>query len=71
MKKDESSVTSLISAFGRAYHSQYDEPKIFDDNLAKTLISQQEFRNIKMGHTNSALSDAARACRILRKRAAP
>ncbi|MCY8540771.1 class I SAM-dependent methyltransferase [Bacillus haynesii] len=47
MKKDESSVTSLISAFGRAYHSQYDEPKIFDDNLAKTLISQQEFTDIK------------------------
>ncbi|RCK12650.1 hypothetical protein DT075_09200 [Bacillus licheniformis] len=30
-----------------AYHSQYDEPKIFDDNLAKSLISQQEFADIK------------------------
>lgn len=29
------------------YHSQYDEPKIFDDNLAKSLISQQEFADIK------------------------
>ncbi|MGG1220188.1 class I SAM-dependent methyltransferase [Priestia endophytica] len=47
MKKDESSLTSLISTFGRAYHSQFDTPKIFDDYLAKELISQQEFNNIK------------------------
>ncbi|MFT0804131.1 class I SAM-dependent methyltransferase [Bacillus swezeyi] len=47
MKKDESSLTSLISAFGRAYHSQFDEPKIFDDHIAKDLISQHEFHDIK------------------------
>lgn len=46
MKPNESSITSLISAFARAYHSQYDTPKIFDDFIAKELISQQEFSGI-------------------------
>ncbi len=42
MKPNESSLTSLISAFGRAYHSQYDTPKIFDDYVAQELISKKE-----------------------------
>ncbi|MET3699790.1 methyltransferase (TIGR00027 family) [Bacillus oleivorans] len=45
MKKE--SLTSLISAFGRAYHSQFDTPKIFDDYLAKNLLTQKEFNDIK------------------------
>lgn len=47
MKQNESSLTSLISAFGRAYHSKYDTPKIFDDFMAKDLISQKEFSDIR------------------------
>ncbi|MED0669047.1 class I SAM-dependent methyltransferase [Aneurinibacillus aneurinilyticus] len=47
MKQGESSLTSLISAFGRAYHSKYDTPKIFDDFIAKDLISPKEFSNIR------------------------
>ena len=47
MKKNESSLTSLISAFGRAYHSKYDTPKIFDDFIAKDLITQKEFADIR------------------------
>ena len=47
MNKDESSLTSLISAFGRAYHSQFDTPKIFDDHIAKKLISPKEYNDIK------------------------
>ncbi|GED17629.1 class I SAM-dependent methyltransferase [Aneurinibacillus migulanus] len=47
MKKGESSLTSLISAFGRSCHSQFDTPKIFNDYIAKDLISQKEFNNIK------------------------
>ncbi|MEB2281909.1 class I SAM-dependent methyltransferase [Lysinibacillus xylanilyticus] len=47
MNKDKSSLTSLISAFSRAYHSQFDTPKIFDDYLAKKLITQQEFHDIQ------------------------
>ncbi|MDN9008971.1 class I SAM-dependent methyltransferase [Brevibacillus laterosporus] len=47
MKKGESSLTALISAFGRAYHSQFDTPKIFNDYIAKDLISQKECNDIK------------------------
>ncbi|MEY9980330.1 class I SAM-dependent methyltransferase [Lysinibacillus sp. RC79] len=47
MNKGESSLTSLISAFSRAYHSQFDTPKIFDDYLAKALITQKEFHDIQ------------------------
>ncbi|KYQ00498.1 O-Methyltransferase involved in polyketide biosynthesis [Bacillus cereus] len=48
MKKGESSVTSLVSAFGRAYHSEFDNPKIFDDYVAKEFISQKERNDIEM-----------------------
>ncbi|XJZ27508.1 class I SAM-dependent methyltransferase [Bacillota bacterium Lsc_1132] len=46
MKKNESSLTSLIAAFGRTYHSKNDTPKIFDDFIAKDLITQREFADI-------------------------
>ncbi|MEK4371976.1 class I SAM-dependent methyltransferase [Paenibacillus sp. FSL R5-0473] len=46
MKQNESSITSLISTFGRAYHSQHDTPLIFDDFMARLLISPQEFSDI-------------------------
>ncbi|KAB8138074.1 class I SAM-dependent methyltransferase [Gracilibacillus oryzae] len=46
MKKNESSMTSLVSAFVRAYHSKNDSPKIFDDFLAEEFISQEEFKSI-------------------------
>ena len=36
-----------MSAFVRAYHSKYDTPKIFDDFLAKDLITGQEWANIQ------------------------
>ncbi|EJQ69238.1 MULTISPECIES: class I SAM-dependent methyltransferase [Bacillus] len=47
MKQGESSVTSLVSAFGRAYHSEFDSSKIFDDYVAKDLISQKERNDIE------------------------
>ncbi|MGE6401120.1 class I SAM-dependent methyltransferase [Bacillus cereus] len=47
MKQGEASVTSLVSAFGRAYHSEFDSPKIFDDYVAKDLISQKERHDIE------------------------
>ena len=47
MKQNEASVTSLVSAFARSCHSQFDEPKVFDDFIAKDLISQEEFAEIK------------------------
>jgi methyltransferase (TIGR00027 family) len=47
VKKGEASITSLVSAFGRAYHSEFDSPKIFDDYLAKEFISPKERNDIE------------------------
>ncbi|MBY7112297.1 MULTISPECIES: class I SAM-dependent methyltransferase [Bacillus] len=47
VKKGEASVTSLVSAFGRAYHSEFDRPKIFDDYVAKDFISPKERNDIE------------------------
>ncbi|EJQ45813.1 hypothetical protein IEE_02191 [Bacillus cereus BAG5X1-1] len=47
VKKGEASITSLVSAFGRAYHSGFDTPKIFDDYVAKALISKKERHDIE------------------------
>lgn len=47
MHQQESSITSLVAAFSRAYHSQFDSPKIFDDYVAKELISQEEYQTIQ------------------------
>lgn len=47
MKDQGSSVTSLVSAFARAYHSINDTPKLFDDFLAKDMISPEEFSMIR------------------------
>ena len=47
VKQGEASVTSLVSAFGRAYHSEFDSPKIFDDYVAKDLILPKERNNIE------------------------
>lgn len=48
VKKGEASITSLVSAFGRSYHSEFDNPKIFDDYVAKEFISQKERNDIEM-----------------------
>lgn len=45
--EQKESLTSLISAFCRAYHSKYDKPKVFDDHVAQDLISEKEFLDIK------------------------
>lgn len=47
VKKGEASVTSLVSAFGRAYHSEFDSSKIFDDYIAKEFISSKERNEIE------------------------
>jgi len=53
MKKNEASVTSLITAFSRAYHSIYDTPHIFNDYIAKELLTQEEFIDIRKNLVNS------------------
>ena len=47
MKHGQASITSLVSAFSRAYHSQYDVPCIFNDSLATELLSPQEHSEIR------------------------
>src|SRR6478672_6898966 len=42
MESDKPSTTALISAFGRAYHSTHDDPKIFDDYLADKLFTAEQ-----------------------------
>lgn len=46
MEINKASLTAIVSAFGRAYHSLNDEPKIFNDYLADKMITDDEFRNI-------------------------
>lgn len=36
------SLTAMLTAFARAYHSSNDEPKIFDDFLAMDILTAQE-----------------------------
>lgn len=36
---ESSSITALVSAFARAYHSKNNEVKIFNDSKAEKIIS--------------------------------
>ena len=42
----EKNMTALVSCFVRAYHYESNEYKIFSDNLAKELLTQEEYQNI-------------------------
>lgn len=46
MQENQVSLTALISAFGRAYHARYESPKIFEDDLAYRLFSEEEFAEL-------------------------
>lgn len=46
MENNKPSATALITAYGRAYHSINESPKIFDDFLAKPLITEEEYKSI-------------------------
>lgn len=48
---EQKSMTALISAFSRAYHATYQGTKIFDDNVAKALFTQEEYRQIAQSMT--------------------
>ncbi|MGE5702889.1 MAG: class I SAM-dependent methyltransferase [Clostridia bacterium] len=43
MDKRPASLTALISAYARAYHSLHDAHSIFDDHLARHFFSDEEF----------------------------
>lgn len=46
MNDNKASMTAIVSAFGRAYHSLFDTPKIFDDFLARQMLEDEEFIGI-------------------------
>lgn len=43
---EQKSMTALISAFSRAYHSVQNTEKVFDDYLAKDILTQNEYEQI-------------------------
>ncbi len=66
MENNKSSVTALITAYGRAYHSINESPKIFDDFLAKQMITEEEYEGISnnlSGGINFCVPDKAELCK--------
>lgn len=43
---EQKSITALVSAFSRAYHSVQNKVKVFDDYLAKDILTQNEYKEI-------------------------
>lgn len=43
---EQRSMTALVSAFSRAYHSQNNEVAIFNDSAAKKLLTDEEYNQI-------------------------
>ena len=52
MKNNESSMTSLVSAFSRAFHVKEDQPIIFNDFIAKDFLSPEEYQAISTNMAN-------------------
>ena len=46
MKKNEASITSLISVYARVYHAQNELSPIFSDFTARKLFTDEEYGNI-------------------------
>ena len=49
MKENQVSLTAIMTAYLRAYHTMNDNPKIFDDFLADPLIPEERRRLIEQG----------------------
>lgn len=43
---EQKSMTALVSAFSRAYHAKNNKVKIFDDSIAKSLLTNEEYIQI-------------------------
>lgn len=43
---EQKSMTALVSAFSRAYHCENNKIKVFNDTVAKLLLTQQEYQQI-------------------------
>jgi len=44
--EDRMSMTALVSAFARAYHAQHAAERVFDDGVARSLLTQEEYDGI-------------------------
>ena len=44
--KNQTSMTALVSAFSRAYHHSHSQERVYDDPLARQLLSPQEYHGI-------------------------
>lgn len=44
---NKSSLTALISLFGRAYHAENNSPIIFNDTMSRQLMMNEEYQHIK------------------------
>ena len=55
MEPNKASMTALVSAYARAYHALYDEPKVFDDTLARQILTDEQFAGIS-GHMAQGIS---------------
>ena len=49
---EQKSLTALISAFSRAYHALNNEVTIFNDSLARDLLTAEEFNQIAKNMSN-------------------
>lgn len=52
MLENQVSLTALMTAYIRAYHAMYDNPKIFDDFLAYSFIPKERRQLIEQGLAN-------------------
>ena len=42
--ENKASITALMSAFGRAWHTEHEENPIFADYKAKALLTDEEYK---------------------------
>ncbi len=45
--KNNGSLTALMSAFGRVYHAENDQPVIFNDALSRGLLTPEEYQQLQ------------------------
>ena len=47
MEQNKSSITALMSAFGRAFHAENEDRPVFRDTLAKELLTEEEYQAVQ------------------------
>jgi len=52
---EKQSLTALVTAFARAYHTQHNEVKIFDDPIAEKMLSEEEYFQISTNMSQGIL----------------